>query len=142
MTKQILEKVDRNEELTRDEIIALLEVSDPNELQALYDCAYRIKEKQIGKVVHFRGLIECSNICIKDCYYCGIRKSNSEVERFLMDEDEIVKEALWSFENQYGSAVIQAGERTDETFISLIERALIRIKKETGGKLGMTLSLG
>ncbi len=142
MTTTIIEKVDRGETLSAEEMKALLSISDSAELQALYDCAYRMKEKNVGKVAYFRGIIECSNICVKDCYYCGIRKSNTEVERFQMDEDEIVREALWAFENEYGSAVIQSGERQDAAYIEMIERVLLRVKKETGGKLGITLSLG
>jgi biotin synthase len=142
MTHEILEKVDCDEALTPAEMKALLEVSDPAELQALYDCAYRVKAKYVGKVAYFRGIIECSNICIKDCYYCGIRKSNANVKRFLMDEEEMVREAIWAFENEYGSVVIQSGERQDAVYIELIERVLRRIKTATDGKLGVTLSLG
>jgi len=142
MIATILNKVDRGDEPTPAELQALLEISDPAELQALYDCAYRVKERHVGKVAYFRGIIECSNICIKDCYYCGIRRSNATVERFQMDEEEIVREALWAYENEYGSTVIQAGERQDAAFVDMIERVVKRIKKETGGKLGITLSLG
>ena len=142
MTNQILDKVDRGEELTRNDIVALLSLSDPKEIQALYDCAYRVKEQQVGKVAYFRGIIECSNICAKDCYYCGIRKSNRNVERFQMDEDEMIREAIWSYENEYGSAVIQAGERTDAAFIDMIERVVRTVKDQTKGQLGITLSLG
>ncbi|MEE9367832.1 MAG: [FeFe] hydrogenase H-cluster radical SAM maturase HydE [Pontiella sp.] len=142
MTASIIEKVDRGEEISQAEMKAMLEISDPVALQALYDCAYRVKEKQVGTVVYFRGIIECSNICVKDCYYCGIRKSNKNVERFQMDENEIVREAIWAFENEYGSTVIQAGERQDAKFVDMIERVVKRIKSETGGKLGITLSLG
>ncbi len=142
MTNQILEKVDRDEELNPAEMQALLEIYDPDARQALYDCAYRVKTRHVGKVAYFRGIIECSNICIKDCYYCGIRRSNKNVERFQMDEDEIIREARWAHENEYGSTVIQAGERQDPAFIDMIERVVKRIKAETGGKLGVTLSLG
>ena len=142
MTDQILEKVDRGEELTPAEIKALLEISDPTDQQALYDCAYRVKKREVGTVAYFRGIIECSNICSKDCRYCGIRKSNRNATRFQMDEEEIVREALWSFENRYGSVVIQSGERTDAIYLDMIERVVRRIKKETDGKLGITLSLG
>ncbi|MFA7257694.1 MAG: [FeFe] hydrogenase H-cluster radical SAM maturase HydE [Kiritimatiellales bacterium] len=142
MISGILEKVDCDDDLTPAEMKALLEISDPAELQALYDCAYRVKAKYVGKVAYFRGIIECSNICIKDCYYCGIRKSNTNVQRFQMDEEEIVREAIWAFENEYGSAVIQSGERQDAAYIDMIERVLKRVKEQTGGKLGITLSLG
>jgi biotin synthase len=142
MTYSILRKVDENQELTRDEMIALLDISDPDELQALYDCAYRVKARHVGKVAYFRGIIECSNICSKDCFYCGIRKSNRNVERFQMDEEEIVREAIWAFENEYGSAVIQSGERKDAAYIDMIERVVRTIREKTGGRLGITLSLG
>ena len=58
MTDTILTKVDQGEEISVAEMKALLEISDPVELQALYDCAYRVKEKQVGKVAYFRGIIE------------------------------------------------------------------------------------
>lgn len=65
---------------TRDDLIALLSITDPDELQALYDAAYAVKAAGVGRVVYYRGLVEFSNYCIKDCKYCGIRKSNDEVE--------------------------------------------------------------
>lgn len=95
-----------------------------------------------GNKVYYRGLIEFSNICSKDCFYCGIRKSNTKVERYILDENLIIDAALYAFRNRYGSVVLQSGERSDQTFIDLINRILIKIKKETGGKLGITLSLG
>lgn len=142
MTSKILKKAKQGEGLTQEEITALLSVSDQDELQALYDCAYAIKEQHVGKVAYFRGLIECSNLCIKDCYYCGIRKSNKNVERFLMDEEEIFREAIWAYEAEYGSCVIQSGERQDEEFICMIERVVGRINEATRGELAITLSLG
>jgi len=140
--KTILERARVGEELAKDELVALLSIADADELQALYDCAYAIKAEQVGKVAFFRGIIECSNYCIKDCYYCGIRKGNAKVDRFQMDENEIFKEAVWAYEADYGSCVIQSGERQDEEYISMIERMVKRIKKATDGKLGITLSIG
>ncbi len=142
MTNQILQKARQGAELSVVELVALLSITDAEELQELYDCAYFFKEQYVGKVAYFRGIIECSNLCIKDCYYCGIRKSNTNVERFLMDEEEIFKEALWAYEAEYGSCVIQSGERQDEEYISMIERVVGRIKEATKGELGITLSLG
>ena len=142
MIEKVLEKAKRKEDLSVEELVTLLSISNEDELQALYDCAYFIKEQYVGKVAYFRGIIECSNLCMKDCYYCGIRKSNRHVERFQMDEEEIFKEAFWAYEAEYGSCVIQSGERRDEEYISMIERVVKRIKAATGGNLGITLSLG
>ena len=98
MIGMILAKARAGEELAVEELVDLLSITDKDELQALYDCAYFLKEQYVGKIAYFREIIECSNLCIKDCYYCGIRKSNANVERFLMDEDEIFKEAVWVYE--------------------------------------------
>ncbi|QBG47108.1 [FeFe] hydrogenase H-cluster radical SAM maturase HydE [Verrucomicrobia bacterium S94] len=142
MIEPILEKACLTGNLTRAEIAALLSITDETMLQMLFDTAYAVKAEQVGRVAYFRGLIECSNICIKDCYYCGIRRSNKQVERFLMDEEEIFKEAMWAYDAEYGSCVIQSGERQDEEYIAMIERVVKRIADATGGTLGITLSLG
>ncbi|MEI6892214.1 MAG: [FeFe] hydrogenase H-cluster radical SAM maturase HydE [Pontiella sp.] len=142
MVLNILDKAMRKEALSENEIVELLSITDKDELQALFDTAYLLKEQYVGRVAYFRGLIECSNLCIKDCYYCGIRRSNQKVERFQMDEDEIFKEAIWAFDAEYGSCVIQSGERQDETYIAMIERVVKRISEATHGEMGITLSLG
>ena len=142
MTDSILNKIDQDEELTPAEMRGLMELSDPDALQTLYACAYRVKKRNVGTTAYFRGIIECSNICTKNCYYCGIRKGNPNVERFQMDEEEIVREALWCHENRYGSTVIQSGERQDAAYTDWIEKIVRRIKKETHNRLGITLSLG
>ena len=142
MVQDILKRAKQGEKLTADELVTLLSISDKNDLQALYDFAYFLKEQYVGRIAYFRGIIECSNLCMKDCYYCGIRRSNANVERFQMDEEEILKEALWAYEAEYGSCVIQSGERQDEHYISMIERVVTRIAEATKGELGITLSLG
>ena len=51
----------------------LLDLTEPDDLRALFGAAYGIKLQAVGPKVYFRGLIELSNICSKNCYYCGIR---------------------------------------------------------------------
>lgn len=126
----------------REELIRLLSLTDPLEIEALYKRAYAIKEQFVGTTVFYRGLIELSNICAKDCYYCGIRASNHAVERYLIDKDEVLAEAKWCFEQGYGSIVIQSGEREDKWYADLITDLVSGIKKLSGGELGITLSLG
>ncbi|MEI7812087.1 MAG: [FeFe] hydrogenase H-cluster radical SAM maturase HydE [Ignavibacteria bacterium] len=126
----------------RENLTFLLGLEDKTEKETLYKRAYAVKEKYIGRKVYFRGLIELSNICQKDCCYCGVRKSNKNVQRYQMTEEQAVKSAMWSYKNSYGSIVIQAGERADEKYIAKIENIVKRIKEESGGHLGITLSLG
>lgn len=135
--KEILEQG----RLNREEIITLLE-STGDDKQLLFKRATRVKLKEIGNVVHFRGLVEFSNICGKDCYYCGIRKSNKDVHRYNVSDQQILDAARFAHKNNYGSLVLQAGELESEAFTQRIEKLLKEIKKLSVGQLGITLSLG
>jgi len=100
-----------------------------------------------GENVYLRGLIEFSNICVNDCLYCGIRKSNNKVTRYTLKKDEITDVAAWAAEQGYGSVVLQSGERSDEKFISFVEEIVSRIKTGTKSEklpdgLGITLCVG
>lgn len=141
-TRAILERMRAGEATTLTEWQALLELTSPEDRQALYQTAYQVKLETVGPTVYFRGIVELSNICSKDCYYCGIRHSNTAVERYQMSEDEIVRDALWAHEQDYGSIVLQSGERQDKAFVEQITRILKRIKSESNNELGITLSLG
>lgn len=142
MLEQLLKKSETTGNLSVDELISLLELEDQKDLDQLYSCAYRVKTKHVGRNAWFRGLIELSNICSKDCYYCGIRRSNKEVQRFCLPEKDIINSAVWSWQAGYGSAVLQSGERSDPDFVAMIERVLKEIKRLTNNELGITLSLG
>lgn len=142
MLKEIFSKIDNGTPLKKEDLKFMLKLQDQVEIQSLYDKAYEEKLKHTGKKVYLRGLIELSNICVKDCYYCGIRKSNKTIDRFSLTEEEIIQGAEWAYRNEYGSMVLQAGERYDEKFIGFIENVVRKIKKETDGRLGITLSLG
>ncbi len=119
-----------------------LDEKDPAKLDELFREARACAVRYVGPKVYFRGLIEFSNLCVKDCYYCGIRKSNSKLIRFEMGEAEILECAKTALEMNYGSIVLQSGERQDEAYVRFIEEILHKIKAATSGKLGITLSLG
>lgn len=140
-TKEILERGEaRSEALTEDDLAHLvsLETGSDDE-KALFSAAYRVKCRIIGKRVSIRGLIESGNICAKDCLYCGIRRSNANVERYSLTEDEIVALARQAKEFGYASIVIQSGEIESEGHTAFIENVLRRISPL---ELGVTLSLG
>lgn len=138
----MIEDILQKEKLNRDDLVKLLSVYNKEELELLFQKSYKIKEKYIGKKAYYRGLIEISNVCVKDCFYCGIRKSSKSFERFNMSKDEILDKAKWAFENDYASIVLQSGERFDEDFVSFIEDIIFSINNITNNGLGITLSLG
>jgi biotin synthase len=133
----ILEK----ESFSGQDIIKLLE-SQGEERTLLFKKSAEVKEKYIGKKVWFRGLIEFSNICGKDCLYCGIRKGNKNLVRYNLSDEEILAAARFAFDNNYGSIALQSGELEAEYFSGRVENLVGKIKEMSGGKLGITLSVG
>lgn len=127
--------------LDRQDLISLLR-AEGVEKEQLFKKSREMADLYIGNKVHLRGLIEYSNSCIKDCLYCGIRKSNKNQKRYTLADQEVLQCAEYALENNYGSIVIQAGERTDKPFVSKITSLLKKIKRISNGKLGITLSLG
>ena len=129
------------QELSKTDLVALLDCRDTTEAE-LFRHSRQLRDATIGNGVHMRGLIEISNVCIKDCLYCGIRKSNSQAQRYELNDEEIVEAAIFAYRNHYGSVVLQGGERHDPAFILRIERLVREIKHLSNQRLGITLSLG
>lgn len=129
----------------RSALTELLREQDPSRVKALFDEAYALKVKTIGAAVHLRGLVEISNICRKNCLYCGIRHGNPHNTRYELTEEQVMDAARFALEAGYGSLVIQGGERSDAPFIRKITRIVSAIKELPSGNfppLGITLSLG
>ena len=135
--KDLLQKDD----FTHLELITLLETQGQDKVD-IFASAAAVKKEYVGNKVYFRGLVELSNICSKNCLYCGIRAGNSKPERYMVTEDEVLEAARFAFANGYGSMVLQSGERCDERFVGTVTSLLRKIKELSDGKLGITLSMG
>ena len=127
---------------TKESLVAWLAEEDPNQVELLLTTARQIKKEALGDSVHLRGLIELSNICIKNCLYCGIRCSNLKVERYDLSDAQVLEAADFAWRSRYGSLVIQSGERTGDAFVKRIEHLVKKIKQQTNNELGITLSCG
>jgi biotin synthase len=133
--------------LSKADIVALLSVCDLDDAELVRRAAHNVLFDNCGRTVWLRGLVEFSNRCINDCNYCGIRKSNTAVQRYVLTKEEILGSALFCAEAGYGSMVLQSGERRDERFVSFVEDVVRTIKKETVSVdlpqgLGVTLAVG
>jgi biotin synthase len=130
--------------LDRKGLTAALACEDAAFEEALCQEAYRVKVATVGPEVYLRGLIEISNICVKDCLYCGIRR-DIRCQRYELSEEEVLAAARVAASRRYGSIVIQGGERADRAFTQKVTRLLKAIKSIDTGEdppLGITLSLG
>lgn len=131
-----------DEWLTEEELRFLMKVTDEEDLQAIYKKAYEVKAAYVDKISYYRGLIEFSNRCIKNCVYCGIRRDNEKVDRFDMSREDILKMAQWAYDHEYGSLTLQSGERTDEAFIDYVVSLIKDITAIGDGGLGITMCVG
>ena len=147
MHLQTLENILTKETFTDEELLSFLALNEPECCNRLWREAYDRTTRSHGNALWFRGLIEISNYCVYDCRYCGIRKGNHQACRYTLSLDEIVEAARYAVRAGYGSVALQAGERTDEKFISFVEQALHRIhlmsvEEGISEGCGITLSFG
>lgn len=127
--------------LTKDKIIEALSL-EGKELQVLYDYATQLKLLHVGNKVYYRGLIEYSNRCAKNCFYCGVRRDNKNVDRYTLEDHEVIEAARLAHKKRFGSLVLQSGERSDEYFVEKVAFLLNEIREATKGDLHVTLSMG
>ncbi|MFP4621432.1 MAG: [FeFe] hydrogenase H-cluster radical SAM maturase HydE [Bacteroidales bacterium] len=131
----------KEENFTKADIVKLLQ-SEGEEKSALFERSAEVKYGYVGNKVYFRGLVEFSNICTKNCYYCGIRRANQKAERYDLTDDEILDAVRFAYENRYGSVVLQSGEISSPAFTRRITGLLRKIREISEGTMGVTLSLG
>jgi biotin synthase len=136
-----IESILRNEDFTRENLVRLL-VTEGEEKKLVFRKAAEVKEVHVGKKVYYRGLVEFSNICGKNCHYCGLRRDNKNFKRYNLGDVEILNAVKYAYENKYASVVLQSGEIESQGFTDRIEKLLGEIKKISNNELGITLSLG
>ena len=115
----------------------LLAVDDAASDEALFAAAREVREKCGRAEVLPRGLIECSNICAKDCRYCGLRRSNAGLRRYRLSEAAALAAVAEARHRGYPAVAFQAGELESEANTAYYERLLAGC-----GGLEVTLSLG
>ncbi|WP_160674709.1 [FeFe] hydrogenase H-cluster radical SAM maturase HydE [Clostridium sp. C8-1-8] len=122
--------------LTKDELVELLKNDEINE--TIYKAADEVREEYRGNEVLLRGLIEFTNICKRNCMYCGLRRDNKNIERYRLSEEEILDFATKAVGYGYKNLVLQGGE--DDYFT--IERMSNIIRKIKALGVTLTISIG
>jgi len=127
---------------TADDLISVLGNNESALDEYLFQKASEVRDRHIGKKVFIRALLEVSNQCTKNCYYCGLRAGNHQVKRYTVDFKEIIETIRKAYENGFINFVVQSGEREDHEFIEYITKLCLEIQRITGFKAGITLSCG
>ncbi len=143
---KLLERLEKalKSKASADYLIHLLEQALKLPLQdftPFKERAYALRKKYHAGKVYLRAIIEFSNICINNCYYCGIRR-DARVPRYTLSEEQVVFLSLQAKHQGYASVVLQSGERKDGNFIEAVTRLIKKIKEACGEDFRIVLSLG
>ncbi len=136
----LLARLETEHSLTLAEYETLIEAYSPSLAAVAAQKADAVRRAVYGNAVYIRGLIEISNICKNDCYYCGIRRSNAHCDRYRLTEDDILSCCDEGYALGFRTFVMQGGEDgwfTDERLCELV-----RTIKSRYPDCAITLSLG
>jgi biotin synthase len=137
---EIIDNLKKDQTLTREELRILLETESKETVEYLRQQAADTARKIYGNRIFIRGLIEFTNHCKNDCYYCGIRRGNSHVDRYRLSREQILDCCDAGYELGFRTFVLQGGEDmwfTDDKICELVSS----IKKKHGD-CAVTLSIG
>lgn len=135
----LLEKLEQNRNLTLEEWQALIQKQSEYQKEAAKR-ANILREQNFSNRIYVRGLIEFTNYCRNDCYYCGIRKSNQNADRYRLSTEQILECTDTGYELGFRTFVLQGGEDawyTDERILELVHAI-----GERHPDCAITLSLG
>lgn len=138
--REIVDKVKRRQDITLEEFRVIMETASKEEMDYLASTAREVADSIYGKNVYVRGLIEFTNYCRNDCYYCGIRRSNKEAERYRLTEEQIMECCQMGYELGFRTFVLQGGEDPYFTDDRICE--IIRNIKNRYEDCAITLSIG
>ena len=138
--REIIDKLEQEQNLPPEEFERLLTALSPEDEEYLFARAREVRHRVYGKAVYLRGLIEFTNYCKNDCYYCGIRRSNGNAQRYRLSKEQILDCCERGYELGFRTFVLQGGEDgyfTDERVCGLVSE----IKDRYPG-CAVTLSIG
>lgn len=136
----LVDKLEAQNSLNREEWIQLIEGRTPKLALYIFEKARKIRQAYYGTDVYIRGLIEFTNYCKNDCYYCGIRRSNSRAHRYRLSEEQILRCCHQGYTLGFRTFVLQGGEDgyfTDERMVNLVKEI-----RKNYPDCAITLSIG
>lgn len=137
---EIVDRIEQTRNLDRESLELLLTTEDGALKEYLAAKARETAQRIYGNQVYIRGLIEFTNYCKNDCYYCGIRRSNGCAERYRLSEEEILSCCKNGYELGFRTFVLQGGEDgfyTDERICEMVSEI-----KRRYPDCAVTLSIG
>ena len=140
MQTELIETLAVRHNLTDAELKTLITERTPEDTKLLMQEASAVRDSIYGKKVFMRGLIEFTSYCRNDCYYCGLRRSNCNAERYRLSDEEIIACAENGYELGFRTFVLQGGE--DNHFNDERLCALVSELKRRFPDCAVTISVG
>lgn len=137
---KLIDKLYNENSLSKSEILYILDNIKSDEIDYLCKKALATRKKFYDNKVYMRGLIEFTNYCKNDCYYCGIRCSNKNISRYRLDLKQIIECADLGYKLGYRTFVLQGGEDNYFTDDKIVE--IIKSIKNKYDDCAITLSIG
>ena len=138
-TALLIEKLNNTHSLNKDEALQLIKQGAQHK-NLLFALAQKTAQKSFGRQIFVRGLIEFTNYCKNDCYYCGIRRSNKNAARYRLTQEEILECCQAGYGLGFRTFVLQGGE--DYFYSDEDIAAIVRAIKAQHPDCAVTLSIG
>lgn len=138
--KVLIDKLSKEKFLSKEEFISLFKEYTEEDVKYSKELARQIAGKYFDNQVYTRGLIEFTNYCKNDCYYCGIRRSNTNVTRYRLTKEDILNCCEQGYTLGFRTFVLQGGEDTKYSDKDMVE--VITAIKQGYPDCALTLSLG
>lgn len=140
MMRNLIDKLEKERILSKDELVYLLSNFNEEDSQYLFQKARAISQKYFGNRIYIRGLVEFTNYCKNDCLYCGIRRSNRNVERYRLNKDQILNCCKNGYELGFRTFVLQGGEDLKYSVDEMED--IIKTIRDNFPDCAITLSIG
>lgn len=137
---KIIDKLKKEHSLTENELLQLVTTQDKGALEYLRKSAEEQRRKIYGRDIYLRGLIEFTSYCKNDCYYCGLRRSNKNAQRYRLSKEQILDCCKQGYELGFRTFVLQGGE--DSFFTDAIITDIVSEIKKSYPDCAVTLSIG
>lgn len=136
----LIDKLEKDRILTKEEFVYIIDNHNKESDAYLFEKSRKARESVYGKDVYIRGLIEFTNICKNNCYYCGIRAGATQASRYRLTKEDIIDSCDVGYELGFRTFVLQGGEDLGYSDNDICE--IVSAIRERYEDVAITLSIG
>ena len=138
--RELVDRLHAQGRLAHGEWVQLIDTFTPEDRAYAAELARSVAQREFGRSIYFRGIIEFTSICKNDCYYCGLRRSNRSAARYRLSEEDILACCAEGYAAGFRTFVLQGGE--DGFFTDDVMCGIVSAMRAKYPDCAITLSLG